>query len=70
MAKIRGKKMTVEQMKVLKSSDSDINVKDYLYHSEEVVDSDGYKCTSKNSPKQKYMKFIHRTTGEILKVAV
>jgi len=70
MAKIRGKKMTVEQMKALQRSDETINIKDYLFYGEESVDANGYKCTSKNSPKQKYWKYIHRTTGDIVKVAV
>lgn len=67
MSRIKGKKPTLAQFKALKKEHPLVNTEEYLYYGEESVSDDGSKCTSKNASKQKYYKFIHRETGEILK---
>ena len=66
MAKIKGKKPTREQIKLLEKGNFDPTA--FLYQGEDSMSIDGSKCTSKNSPKQRCAKFVHRTSGNIVKI--
>jgi hypothetical protein len=72
MAKIRGKKFTIAQIKEIKynTRNDPIDINDWLYYGEEIVDDAGNKCASKNSSKTKYIKIIHRVTGEIKSILI
>lgn len=67
MSKIRGKKLTVAQMKIINKSTKDIDFNEWLYYGEEAIDDSGSKCVSKNNSKTKYIKIIHKTSGEVRK---
>lgn len=72
MGKIRGKKLTRDQVKLLEKHYhvKSIDANEWLYCGEEFVAEDGSKHAAKNSSKRKYVKFIHRETAEVVKVAV
>ena len=72
MSKIKGKKLTVNQIKAIQRyyHDKNMDCGDWLYQGEKSVDDNGYKCTSKNSPKQKYFVFINRNSGEVIEVEI
>ena len=67
MSRIRGKKLTSTQMKIISKSDKNIDLHDWLFYGEEVVDDNGNKCASKNNSKTKYIKIIHKVSGEVKK---
>jgi len=66
--KIRGKKMTVAQMKIVNKYDKSIDVNEWLFLKEEHVDSNGNKNASKNSSVDKYLNIINKNTGEIKRI--
>lgn len=70
MSKIRGKKLTVAQMKIINKSDKSIDCNDWLYLKEEAIDDSGNKCVSKNNSKTKYMVIINKTSGEVKKILI
>lgn len=70
MSRVRGKKLTAAQMKILLRHDNTLDAREWLYYGEEVVDDDGFKCTSKNSSKTKYLNVINRNTGEVKKLLI
>ena len=70
MSRINGKRPTINQMKVFEREYPNLDVNEYLYAGEESIDDAGNKRTSKLCPKHKYMKFVHRITGEIIKASI
>lgn len=70
MAK-RGKKLTVNQMKLVERELGDeINIKDWLYCSTVSINDDGLKHAAKNGSNTRYMNIIHKVTGEIKKIII
>ena len=68
MSRIRGKKFTIAQLKIINRAEPTLDTSEWLFHSEETVDDDGNKHAAKNSSKTRYIRMIHRDTGEIKKV--
>ena len=72
MSKIRGKKFTMAQIKEINynTRTDPIDLNDWLFYSEEYIDDAGNKRASKNNSKSKYIKIIHRVTGEIKSILI
>lgn len=68
--KLRGKKPTIQQYKLLESYGIKDNLKNWLYLKTESVDNMGGKSTSKNLSKMIYMTFVNRETMQELKILV
>ena len=68
--KIRGKKLTSAQRKLLIASDQNINAEEWLYVGQDTIDINGHKRSSKNDEKTIYMVFQNRITGEIKKCEI
>jgi len=60
---IKGKRLTIQQCKVLKRNKI-IDYENWVYIKTEVVDSNGNKCTSRFRDKEMYMIIRNKNTNE------
>ena len=67
--RIRGRKPTVQQRKVLQNAGVE-NTKDWLYIGISHIDPDGYKSPAKSAQIEQVMRFQNRITGEIKDVQI
>lgn len=66
--KIRGKKLTSSQRRILTNSGIQ-NPDDYLYVKTEVINLGGKKHLDQNCPKIENIIVIHRENGEVKRIA-